>query len=792
MGYNREHATRHSLRCLRSTQPSACPLCRKAFVPDRIKKIHVDRYTPGDEDEVNEFLRRIALLSGENVEAEDVMKLTHEIHNWLATPEGENSETFAKAEQSIAEKDSELSQLRTEHAFFRAEIARYHGTSNPLPPPPQSVSTNRISFARPLTSMSRKSAYSAIGHTTGTNGGRSGMTRVFSEPSVPRDISQYVPPIPEDPTEESSSRRKRTNRPVMVPGASPSKKVVPPPASDNTRIHAYRPDTRTPRAEVLHDQSSFIDPTDDSTPRTRGASLTLGIPEYGYIPGVGYVPSTQPWSPQPLNEELEETVGELRLYSQQDASSDIQRGDRRTIEAAARALAVSSGEIETNESTWGHVRSALASSFARNNDSSSSIVTVATQQTANGASNSNSTSASLSNLRLLAAPTAAIDATQDAGGSVFQRDSRNVSITSSPSSASTWGTVSSAGNSRYSSLGNLHLTGLPTAPSDMDLASDPSSSHNSSMAHLHLTGLPNMSMDRLSSASASVRYERPERASNSGEALGTPRGSPWNPASSPQFANTRQGTLLRDGQAIGSVQSSYLQGDAIDGAGLGLMLPNTQVTEQENLDQVDESLMRLLREERTRSRYRRHSRQSMSDTEAFSRLYSTPGHDRNNASDSRSVNQQLAPSNGTTTADRDFGPHSSARGSDSDLHHQSHNSVPSGVSASSRNEETRSRRSDLVSHARRRPSDTSYSSPHGSQSPRTPAALSAIERSISGESSSSALSGALLLSFVPSGPTTAATTARGSPSAIRAPRPVSSRQASNIFGRWNSEHTRDE
>ncbi len=80
------------VRCLRSTQPSACPLCRKAFVPDRIKKIHVDRYTPGDEDEVNEFLRRIALLSGENVEAEDVMKLTHEIHNWLATPEGEDSE----------------------------------------------------------------------------------------------------------------------------------------------------------------------------------------------------------------------------------------------------------------------------------------------------------------------------------------------------------------------------------------------------------------------------------------------------------------------------------------------------------------------------------------------------------------------------------------------------------------------------------------------------------------------------------------------------------------------------
>ncbi|RDX54481.1 hypothetical protein OH76DRAFT_1310451, partial [Lentinus brumalis] len=29
--------------CLRSTHPSNCPMCRKAFNPERIKKLHVDR-----------------------------------------------------------------------------------------------------------------------------------------------------------------------------------------------------------------------------------------------------------------------------------------------------------------------------------------------------------------------------------------------------------------------------------------------------------------------------------------------------------------------------------------------------------------------------------------------------------------------------------------------------------------------------------------------------------------------------------------------------------------------------
>ncbi|CAL1710963.1 unnamed protein product [Somion occarium] len=36
--------------CLQLTTPSNCPLCRKAFLPQRIKKIHVDRFNGAIDD----------------------------------------------------------------------------------------------------------------------------------------------------------------------------------------------------------------------------------------------------------------------------------------------------------------------------------------------------------------------------------------------------------------------------------------------------------------------------------------------------------------------------------------------------------------------------------------------------------------------------------------------------------------------------------------------------------------------------------------------------------------------
>ena len=70
-------------------QPSTCPLCRKAFLPDRIKKLHIDRppnYADNDDStRVSELLQRIALVSGENAAEEQVMGVISEVQQWLAT-----------------------------------------------------------------------------------------------------------------------------------------------------------------------------------------------------------------------------------------------------------------------------------------------------------------------------------------------------------------------------------------------------------------------------------------------------------------------------------------------------------------------------------------------------------------------------------------------------------------------------------------------------------------------------------------------------------------------------------
>ncbi|KAI0701777.1 hypothetical protein C8Q76DRAFT_582418, partial [Earliella scabrosa] len=73
--------------CLRSTNPSNCPLCRKVF--DRIKKLHVDRapdepvIPTGPMSEENELLRRVGLLFAEDATSEDIDALVQEVQEWL-------------------------------------------------------------------------------------------------------------------------------------------------------------------------------------------------------------------------------------------------------------------------------------------------------------------------------------------------------------------------------------------------------------------------------------------------------------------------------------------------------------------------------------------------------------------------------------------------------------------------------------------------------------------------------------------------------------------------------------
>ena len=78
------------IRCLEQLQPSTCPLCRKHFQPNKVKKLHVDR-VPDEPDGSNRLLdshsnvllQRIAMVSGDRAPDADVAEVITEVFQWL-------------------------------------------------------------------------------------------------------------------------------------------------------------------------------------------------------------------------------------------------------------------------------------------------------------------------------------------------------------------------------------------------------------------------------------------------------------------------------------------------------------------------------------------------------------------------------------------------------------------------------------------------------------------------------------------------------------------------------------
>lgn len=91
------------LQCLQSLVPSICPLCRKAFRREKIRKLHIDRFTSnGDQEsagdtEENELLQRLVLLFGEHTPDDNVESVVGEAHDWLSTREDNLSAHSASA-----------------------------------------------------------------------------------------------------------------------------------------------------------------------------------------------------------------------------------------------------------------------------------------------------------------------------------------------------------------------------------------------------------------------------------------------------------------------------------------------------------------------------------------------------------------------------------------------------------------------------------------------------------------------------------------------------------------------
>ena len=297
--------------------------------------------------------------------------------------------------------------MRAEHAQFRDELAKYRSQYVPQ------VSSERSAYHdRPVTSMSRHSVPSNPVIPTYPGSARNPASYIYSEPLRPIDAFHNIPAIVED--EEPAPRLKESSRPpVVIPGASAAKKVIPPPPAPlRTRNSAYIvspsvyhiPDSRQPT--YTPGNGAPMSAYDQDTPRAAVPNAVIPprpqTPPYGFVPGVGYVPRTSS-PPQRLPAHatpVEPAVGQLMLYSQGSEPIDITTG--RTVEAAARAFAISSGEVETRDSTWGHISNSLTT---RLNESTSSLATtVATTNQFPPTSSTTSASASLRSLAILDAP----------------------------------------------------------------------------------------------------------------------------------------------------------------------------------------------------------------------------------------------------------------------------------------------------------------------------------------------------------------------------------------------------
>ena len=80
-------------RCLHSLYPTICPLCRKPFHLDRIKKLHVAK-APNEPDGADVvldsrstvLLQRVALVSGEDSPDESLWDVLNDVGQWLSSP----------------------------------------------------------------------------------------------------------------------------------------------------------------------------------------------------------------------------------------------------------------------------------------------------------------------------------------------------------------------------------------------------------------------------------------------------------------------------------------------------------------------------------------------------------------------------------------------------------------------------------------------------------------------------------------------------------------------------------
>ncbi|OCH90200.1 hypothetical protein OBBRIDRAFT_618814 [Obba rivulosa] len=92
------------LSCLLLLPEPRCPLCRKAFQEDRIKKLHVDQCNALNDQAQNrdrEFLYQVSLCFPEDTSDEQVNDVVSEVHQWLATRTDDSCITYKSLRTAV-------------------------------------------------------------------------------------------------------------------------------------------------------------------------------------------------------------------------------------------------------------------------------------------------------------------------------------------------------------------------------------------------------------------------------------------------------------------------------------------------------------------------------------------------------------------------------------------------------------------------------------------------------------------------------------------------------------------
>ncbi|KAF9447367.1 hypothetical protein P691DRAFT_125680 [Macrolepiota fuliginosa MF-IS2] len=107
--------------CLDTVEPANCPLCRKPFMPDRVKNLHVDRPESADENREPELLEKLVMAW--DAEEQELLVLLTQIEEWLnSKDEGENT-ALRKAVSVLAK----FQKLKTRRVDDHRMIKRLKG-----------------------------------------------------------------------------------------------------------------------------------------------------------------------------------------------------------------------------------------------------------------------------------------------------------------------------------------------------------------------------------------------------------------------------------------------------------------------------------------------------------------------------------------------------------------------------------------------------------------------------------------------------------------------------------------